>query len=286
MLLNKKPVVISELLKKELKYLITRAKGYNRTTAQFAKEIKIINAKQLDNLLKGNYVELPDRQLLRKIALHSYQNNTTYIMLYQVCGYSEFDPEEDRSWAKWIPERGGMYFGRLDGIDSEQKNTRPILIVSNDIGNKYSDILLGIPISTKRKVSNKINVTIGTEYGLPTVSDILCNQIRVMSKRRFYVNGIPWKIGTLDDKKMQEVRNVLEFQLGFESTFFNESDALELAKHIRILQQNISVKQSKDLLSILNEKIKELSNYCSKHNKDYSFVMSEYERLCSNRVYA
>ena len=288
MLEFKKPtVVINESFKKELKYLITRAKGYNRTTANFANVLKMVNPKQLDDLLKGNYTELPDRNLLRKIALNSYQGNTNYRILYQLCGYSESDPEEDRSWAKWVPKRGEIYYGNL-GIqeDSIQGFERPILIISNDMNNKYASIVIGIPISTKQKGSDKINVHIGKEYNLKESSYILCNQIRVLSKRAFFYNSNPWKIGTLDENMLQNVRNVLEYQLGFESVLFDEGYAFTLADRIKILQKNITKKQSKDLLSILDEKLDEFMKYCDKHHKNYKNVMKEYERLCSNRVYA
>jgi len=285
--LKKPTVVINESFKKELKYLITKAKGYNRTTANFANVLKMINPKQLDDLLKGNYTELPDRNLLRKIALNSYQGNTNYKILYQLCGYSESDPEEDRSWAKWIPEWAGIYRANLGTPeDSIQGSERPILIISNDMNNKYASIVIGIPISTKHKGSDKINVHIGKEYNLKEDSYILCNQIRVMSKRAFFYNGNPWKIGTLDNSMMQKVRNVLEFQFNFESTSFDPGKAFLMIDSIKTLQQNISVKQSKDLLGILDEKFNEFMKYCDKYHKNYKNVMSEYERLCSNRVYA
>jgi len=261
--LKKSTVVIDERFKKELGYLINKAKGY-RTVTNYANVLRMTNPKQLDDLLRGNYTELPDRNLLRKIALNSYQGNTNYKILYQLCGYSESDPEEDRSWAKWIPEWAGIYRANLGTPeDSIQGSERPILIISNDM-----------------------NVHIGKEYNLKEDSYILCNQIRVMSKRAFFYNGNPWKIGKLDNSMMQKVRNVLEFQFNFESASFDPGKAILMISSIKTLQQNISVKQSKDLLSILDEKLDEFMKYCDKHHKNYKNVMSEYEKLCSNRVYA
>jgi hypothetical protein len=72
---------------------------------------------------------------------------------------------------------------------------------------------------------------------------------------------------------------VLEFQLGFESVNFNSDRAFELAKQIKSLERNIKVKQSRDLVTIMNEKLCELIDYCSKYRVDHKFIMKEYDRL-------
>ena len=272
------PVLIDlKIIKKKLSEAIMIAKGH-RDIDTFAKDMKIVDVRLIVDLLKGNYKELPDRNLLRKIANYS-QGRINFILLYEICGYKTSDTEEDKTWKSWIPRKGDIVYGDLGmGFDSIQGNQRPILIVGNDLGLKYSDILFGIPISTKKKGNNKMHVYIGKEYGLKEdPSYALCEQTRVMSKRSFFYNGSPWKIGSLDDKKLQEVYNVLEFQLGIKDLNFDSNRAFEMINQIRFLKKNIKIKESKDLVQLFNEKVKEFINYCKNYNINHEDVMKEYK---------
>lgn len=69
--------------------------------------------------------------------------------------------------------------------------------------------------------------------------------------------------------------------MGFESINFNTDKAFELAKQIKSLEHNIKVKQSKDLITLMNEKMFELINYCNKYRVDHKFIMQEYDRVYS-----
>ena len=270
--------VISETLKKEMKYIIFKAKG-RRDITQFAKDMKIFDPSIIENLLKGNYDELPDRRLLRKIADNS-NGMINFRILYDLCGYSEFDPEEDRSWRSWTPKKGDIIFGDLGMTeDSIQGGKRPILILGNDLGLKYSDIVFGVPISSKKKGNNKMHVYISKEYKLEKNSYILCEQTRVLSKRRFFFGGTPWKICSLDEQILQEVYSILEFQLGIKPLMFNEEHVFELIFNIKSLEQNIKTKKANNLVNLFNEKLNELITYCNKHSKDYKHFLNEYDRI-------
>ena len=273
-----KDSIISEALKKEMKYIIFKAKG-RRDITQFAKDMKIFDPSIIENLLKGNYDELPDRRLLRKIADNS-NGMINFRILYDLCGYSEFDPEEDRSWRSWTPKKGDIVFGDL-GMreDSIQGGKRPILILGNDLGLKYSDIVFGVPISSKKKGNNKMHVYISKEYKLEKNSYILCEQTRVLSKRRFFFGGTPWKICSLDEQILQEVYSILEFQLGIKPLMFNEEHVFELIFNIKSLEQNIKTKKAINLVNLFNEKLNELINYCNRHSKDYKHFLNEYDRI-------
>jgi mRNA interferase MazF len=192
MLFGKKTIVTKnddfESIRKELAKALKIALGY-RTITQMAMAMRMVNASPLVDLYNGKINTLPDRKLLRKIALHS-EGRLTYKFLYEIVGYSETDPEEDRTWRTWVPKRGCVYFADLGfQEDSIQGGQRPILIIGNDIGNKNADIVLGIPISSKRKASNKLHVHVGKEYNFKEDSYLLCEQVRVMSKRSFFFNG-------------------------------------------------------------------------------------------------
>ena len=56
-------------------------------------------------------------------------------------------------------KRGDIYYANLNPvIGSEQGGTRPVLIISNDMGNKYSPTVITVPISSKKKNSLPVNL--------------------------------------------------------------------------------------------------------------------------------
>lgn len=84
-------------------------------------------------------------------------------------------------------ERGDIVFANLDPvIGSEISKTRPVMIISNDLNNKYSNTVTVIPISTLK--SNKIypfEVLLNSnESGLKYDSIAKANQIRTIDKKR------------------------------------------------------------------------------------------------------
>jgi len=270
--------IISEKTRKELAYNVRVAVGHRNIT-QFCNILKLVDPKPLVDLIKMDYRELPDRQLLRKIASAS-ESRITYQNLYSICGYSESDPEEDRSWAKWIPERGSVYTLDLGASeDSIQGSVRPALVMQNDKGNQYSSTTVVIPISSKSKFSNQIHVLLEKELGFLRDSFCYVEQIKVVSKRRFFYNSVPHKITTLPDHKLKLIQNALEFELGFEPLYFDEEKIFKLISHIRSLEQNIKIKKSHNLIDILNQKMDDLKKYCDKYRKNHKILLQEYDRI-------
>ena len=108
-------------------------------------------------------------------------------------------------------KRGEIYYADLSPVvGSEQGGLRPILIVQNDVGNKYSPTVIVAAITsqlTKAKLPTHIEV--GQNYGLQKDSVILLEQIRTLDKQR-----LQEKIGELDSFKMTEVNNALTISLG------------------------------------------------------------------------
>lgn len=74
----------------------------------------------------------------------------------------------------WIADLSG-------GEGSEQGGLRPVIIIQNDIGNKYSPTTIVCPITTKQKNYNATHVMI---TGLSATSYIMCEQLRVVDKSR------------------------------------------------------------------------------------------------------
>ena len=73
----------------------------------------------------------------------------------------------------------------LDGVGTEQRNTRPAIIVQNDVGNAHSPTTVIVPLSTKIKPSMATtHVKITSEQGVRDESEALCEQLRVVDKSR------------------------------------------------------------------------------------------------------
>ena len=84
-------------------------------------------------------------------------------------------------------KRGDIYYADLSPvIGSEQGGLRPVLIVQNDVGNKYSPTVIAAAITSrigKTKLPTHIDI-IGIEAGLAKDSVILLEQIRTIDKKR------------------------------------------------------------------------------------------------------
>lgn len=110
-------------------------------------------------------------------------------------------------------KRGDIFYADLSPVvGSEQGGIRPILVVQNDVGNRYSPTIIASAITsqlTKAKLPTHIEVESG-QFGLPRDSVILLEQIRTLDKRRLKA-----KLGSLDDRTMNRVDKALLISLGF-----------------------------------------------------------------------
>ena len=116
-----------------------------------------------------------------------------------------------------IIKRGDMFYADLSPvIGSEQGGIRPVLIIQNDLGNKYSPTVIAAAITSqtgKSKLPTHIEIT-SKENGLKSDSVVLAEQIRTIDKSR-----LKEKIGHIDDTNiMNQVNNAIgiSFGLGFE----------------------------------------------------------------------
>ncbi len=112
-----------------------------------------------------------------------------------------------------IFRRGEIYFADLNPvIGSEQGGVRPVLIIQNDIGNKFSPTVIVSAITSqlsKAKLPTHIELPSDVSH-LPKNSVVLLEQIRTLDKRR-----LKEKVTKLDEKKMKEVNRALLISLGF-----------------------------------------------------------------------
>ena len=113
-------------------------------------------------------------------------------------------------------KRGELYYADLSPvIGSEQGGVRPVLIVQNDVGNKYSPTIIAAAVTSKinkAKLPTHIELS-AIEYGLIKDSVVLLEQIRTIDKRR-----LKDRIGELPENTMTKVDNALLISLGFTKT--------------------------------------------------------------------
>jgi mRNA interferase MazF len=111
-----------------------------------------------------------------------------------------------------IVKRGDIYYADLSPVvGSEQGGIRPVLVIQNDIGNKYSPTVIAAAITSrinKAKMPTHIELA-ANEYGLNKDSVILLEQIRTIDKRR-----LREKIGCIDDELMISVNAALSVSFG------------------------------------------------------------------------
>lgn len=110
-------------------------------------------------------------------------------------------------------KRGEIYYADLSPVvGSEQGGVRPVLVVQNDVGNKYSPTVIVCAITsklTKAKLPTHIELS-ADEYNLPKDSVALLEQIRTLDKQR-----LQQKITMLGQTKMNQVDKALLISLGF-----------------------------------------------------------------------
>ena len=103
--------------------------------------------------------------------------------------------------------RGDIFYADLSPVvGSEQGGLRPVLIIQNDVGNRYSPTVIAAAITSrmgKTKLPTHIDVY-ADRVGLSKDSVILLEQIRTLDKRR-----LREKMGHLDEEVMAEVNTAI-----------------------------------------------------------------------------
>ena len=112
-----------------------------------------------------------------------------------------------------IVKRGDMFYEDLSPVvGSEQGGIRPVLIVQNDMGNKYSPTVIAAAI-TSQTSKNKLPTLIEIDSklcGLKSDSVVLAEQIRTIDKSR-----LKEKIGRIDDEKtLDKINNAIGVSFG------------------------------------------------------------------------
>ncbi|MGI6345295.1 MAG: type II toxin-antitoxin system PemK/MazF family toxin [Bacillota bacterium] len=111
-----------------------------------------------------------------------------------------------------IVKRGDIFYADLNPVvGSEQGGMRPVLIIQNDIGNRYSPTVIVAAITSqidKAKLPTHIEVS-AAESSLEKDSVILLEQVRTIDKQR-----LAQRIAHLETETMERVNEALEISLG------------------------------------------------------------------------
>ena len=119
--------------------------------------------------------------------------------------------------------RGDIFYADLSPvIGSEQGGLRPVLIVQNDVGNRYSPTVIAAAITSrldKTKLPTHIDIVAG-KVGLAKDSVVLLEQIRTLDKRR-----LKEKMGHLDEGMMHAVNAAIAVSFGLDEPPYHRAAA-------------------------------------------------------------
>ena len=109
-------------------------------------------------------------------------------------------------------KRGEIYYADLSPVvGSEQGGMRPVLIVQNDVGNKFSPTVIAAAITSqlgKARLPTHIELSAGS-YGLVKDSVVLLEQIRTLDKRR-----LRERMGRIDETLMHQIDDAIAVSFG------------------------------------------------------------------------
>lgn len=110
-------------------------------------------------------------------------------------------------------QRGDIYYANLDGIEqscgSEQRGRRPVLVIQNDIGNRYAPTTIIAVLTTRNKKMLPTHVKIGRTAGVKCRGTVCLEQIKTIDKSR-----LENYLGNVGISTMQRVDKALAVSLG------------------------------------------------------------------------
>ena len=109
-----------------------------------------------------------------------------------------------------IIKRGDVFYADLDPIiGSEQGGVRPVLVVQNNVGNKYSPTVIVLPISSAKKTKMPTHIRIFGSKMLSENSVIMAEQIRTIDRNR-----LKDYVGSVDLEVMEKVDKAIKISIG------------------------------------------------------------------------
>ncbi|NFH01581.1 type II toxin-antitoxin system PemK/MazF family toxin [Clostridium botulinum] len=192
-------------------------------------------------------------------------------------------------------KRGDIHFANLTGvIGSEQGGIRPVICLSNDIGNTYSPTVIVATITsqqTKAKIPTHVNIS---GYGLKEDSIVLLEQIRTIDKRR-----LKGYIGHADELAMRKIdkakeiatsdikpKNTLE-RLYPEMRRYIVSKLKMIETYILTLDTLNQIKGDYNTINLIEDELfkekNSLKYYCNKNKINYNVIIDNYKDLMKEK---
>ena len=110
-------------------------------------------------------------------------------------------------------KRGEIYYADLSPVvGSEQGGVRPVLIIQNDTGNRYSPTVIAAAITSqtgKARLPTHIELPVEEECGLTKDSVVLLEQVRTLDKKR-----LRERMGRVDDRIMEKIDTAIAVSFG------------------------------------------------------------------------
>ena len=121
--------------------------------------------------------------------------------LKKVC-YNNYSKKRNEVHKMKEIKRGQIWYADLSPVvGSEQGGYRPVLIIQNDIGNRYSPTIIGAVITSRHtKADLPTHIWLNDECGLPKESMVECEQVRTLDKKR-----LKDFMGQVSEEVMQEI---------------------------------------------------------------------------------
>lgn len=177
--------------------------------------------------------------------------------------------------------RGDLFYAELNGkIGSEQKGTRPVVILQNDLGNRYSTTVIVAPLTTQVDSKPKLRTHVNVEnYGNKLIEDsiILTEQITVIDKCRLISY-----IGKLDSIKLEELDRALVISLGI-----NLYDLKKEILHKDNMERKIEVLTRRQIASygiVAREHLKNVGNLEISNEQFGKYILTLIELYSPNII--
>ena len=158
-----------------------------------------------EEIMKNGYIEMAGINLEYSMIGSEYMLDDVNEYEAWICGVWLL------KMANIVVKRGEIFYADLSPvIGSEQGGIRPVIIIQNDIGNRYSPTVIVAAITSqinKAKLPTHVEIS-SEEYGLNRDSVVLLEQVRTLDKRR-----LKEKIGHMTEADMKKVDKALAISL-------------------------------------------------------------------------
>lgn len=109
-----------------------------------------------------------------------------------------------------FPQRGEVWLVNFEAnVGSEQGGTRPVVILQNDLGNKYSPTTIVAPMTTPLR-EMPVHVLLEQSHGVERPAMLLLEQIHTIDKKRLVK-----KLGKISESKWGQILEAILYSLGF-----------------------------------------------------------------------